>query len=1060
MRNGQKVIEAVITPKCLRKYKLMEDNSVLLSFSSDECVNIEVGDTIHDEVFGYFFSAIKQYPKYNASTGGYDYNLTFVSHEMMWKNYKFMLSVTKNDGTYGRKETSWKLTSSLKGHMIQIRQNLMSLGLYNDVVICMSNDIEKKDESKYISYDSDNIISGLKKICDEYECEWWTAYTRQGIHIEYMTLDEEFEGVYHKGTYFRSPAHDRLGGVGSGVFVQSHNFKAYRNDKNDFTYISEKDGGQYYPVVDGERTIFERRTTIRPVNSADYTYNGNYDSGSIIGVTMYELEGTDGSFLYTSDKVLTSQSGLYRRRSVGIGQTYSYSKFVVLENILISRIDRRTLADDATLCLFVGKCENWDGAELVTLEDNVSIWTPTDTAPLTFEEGVNVESMSLAKDQTDYANRLYVFGGTQNIPSAYRKKLSLKVDKASTISVGGNDILLYEDTLHEIKSKMASAKNSLPSQIATIGYVDENQIQQDSTTFPRPADRYASNLSGSFTMNREFEVSLEYDFNVHLQVKAYNQRHEQVRPTFMSFCCCLRLYISKNGSDVKTLLNQKNYTFNNYSSGMLDNYIRVKGTEKITLDQGTYNVSLVMESPTDDWYYQNLQISVNEDGQSVGWQAMDVFNSSHAYYMRVTAFGCDTEANSATAKYDTYDSFFLNIIYNGQKYLVLFNPEERSISSPEAKMFAFVSKSGSTFTYTSAPSGFGIGSNFEPLVTGINTDDSYPYGLSIVDVPLSYYSGEYDSPFSLLTIGESRLCLPLEDYPNGYMGENLPIHSVVEKIVCFDNVYPRCVLVVTNVTSASKKFKTEYEDGSIIKTAYSEYHIEVKNINGSEFPFKSSYQSQGTLKMDFVNMSALTDDEKRSMSEDAHISSLAGMQFECNFGTLSGGSKEGFLLIINDNYGTNLPNDVIKPEIGDICVLSNWDVRAMLSLGLIENAEQMLKMKGLEYADELEQDQVTATCQMMSDDLIREEWYDSHGERMVEGEYIYLKGTGENYSLPLEGVKVRLMNGSLKFGEKTSRILGYEMKLDIPYDTPTYIVGETEAYSRLKQIEKQINKLS
>lgn len=132
----------------------------------------------------------------------------------------------------------------------------------------------------------------------------------------------------------------------------------------------------------------------------------------------------------------------------------------------------------------------------------------------------------------------------------------------------------------------------------------------------------------------------------------------------------------------------------------------------------------------------------------------------------------------------------------------------------------------------------------------------------------------------------------------------------------------------------------------------------------------------------------------------------------------------------------------------------------MLSLGLIENAELMLKNKGLEYANELEKDQVTATCQMMSDDLIREKWYDINNERMVEGEYIYLKGTGDNYSLPTEGERVKLLNASLKNGEKTSRILGYEMKLDIPYDTPTYIVGETEAYSRLKKIEKEISKLS
>jgi hypothetical protein len=54
---------------------------------------------------------------------------------------------------------------------------------------------------------------------------------------------------------------------------------------------------------------------------------------------------------------------------------------------------------------------------------------------------------------------------------------------------------------------------------------------------------------------------------------------------------------------------------------------------------------------------------------------------------------------------------------------------------------------------------------------------------------------------------------------------------------------------------------------------------------------------------------------------------------------------------------------------------------------------------------------------------------------------------------------VVINNDALPNGGKQSRIIGYEYKLDIPYDTPTYTVGDTEAYSRLKQIEKQLQRL-
>jgi hypothetical protein len=55
--------------------------------------------------------------------------------------------------------------------------------------------------------------------------------------------------------------------------------------------------------------------------------------------------------------------------------------------------------------------------------------------------------------------------------------------------------------------------------------------------------------------------------------------------------------------------------------------------------------------------------------------------------------------------------------------------------------------------------------------------------------------------------------------------------------------------------------------------------------------------------------------------------------------------------------------------------------------------------------------------------------------------------------------QVKVYHAALPGGTKTSRIIGCEYKLDMPFDSPTYIIGETEAYSRLKQIEKQLTKL-
>ena len=63
------------------------------------------------------------------------------------------------------------------------------------------------------------------------------------------------------------------------------------------------------------------------------------------------------------------------------------------------------------------------------------------------------------------------------------------------------------------------------------------------------------------------------------------------------------------------------------------------------------------------------------------------------------------------------------------------------------------------------------------------------------------------------------------------------------------------------------------------------------------------------------------------------------------------------------------------------------------------------------------------------------------------------------WDLPKEGQRIDIHYPPLKGGTLTSRIIGYELKADIPIDTPIYIVGESEIKSRLKQIERKLKTL-
>lgn len=41
-----------------------------------------------------------------------------------------------------------------------------------------------------------------------------------------------------------------------------------------------------------------------------------------------------------------------------------------------------------------------------------------------------------------------------------------------------------------------------------------------------------------------------------------------------------------------------------------------------------------------------------------------------------------------------------------------------------------------------------------------------------------------------------------------------------------------------------------------------------------------------------------------------------------------------------------------------------------------------------------------------------------------------------------------------------SRVIGFEIKLDLPYDSPQYTIGESTAYSRISDIEGKVEELT
>ena len=310
---------------------------------------------------------------------------------------------------------------------------------------------------------------------------------------------------------------------------------------------------------------------------------------------------------------------------------------------------------------------------------------------------------------------------------------------------------------------------------------------------------------------------------------------------------------------------------------------------------------------------------------------------------------------------------------------------------------------------------------------------------------------------------EKRLMLPtleecsaenkklLED--NGFELKNgclqvkgLTEDEYVEGVTTNDDIYPRNLIKTSNVTYYEKDVEDEStpEEGDYIKrTFYRVKGLTIVDADGNktgDMAFRSSYILSGkTLHIIFQS------------------GSLNGMDFECQFNPDgeseilrdSNGSpilKDGkeqinpaaqvFEIVANEDYGRFLPDTVLHPKDGDTFVLYNWD-STKLGNTLVTSSSNELLTDAIKNLKKSMIDPTTYTCTAASD-------------------YSYNDGKGQFH---FEGDRVNLFKKGYDMSFRASRIIGYELHLDVPFDSVKYTVGEKPAYSRLNAMSSQIEEL-
>ncbi len=593
-------------------------------------------------------------------------------------------------------------------------------------------------------------------------------------------------------------------------------------------------------------------------------------------------------------------------------------------------------------------------------------------APYLMQLGVNVESMDIRNNVNEYANKIFAYGSTQNLPFSYRKDLLFSVTDA--------DNGLFRDNKRDITLDMISGI-----------------VTQQAITFSSPSQTEDSTNGKTYTI-RWNSNTFSLDAGGSIQ------------------------------GNIKVIINT------NMSSGLNGTFaVRLKYQNNVIK---TYaDESLSFNTP-------NIDKVITIDDELIG--------QVQYYYIEVVATITHSNNTFAILSKSLTSSAVLNIhgvkgqihlIFGGETYLVTFNPDGADNDSIDARYFSF---------NDGTPSGFGVGSQY--------TLD----GLKATEIPSGYYTTHYNDPSALAKLGEVRLELP--EPTGGYVAASgLQADQIVERVVIFNDIYPHAVQMVTDVTQDRRMSEEKQQDGTSVTWAWIQYHILATLANGNPFLFNTDYISDG---IDSLQIKFLTEEELLAAYPNVTIPAtaeyrLAGMTFNVNFDNAS----QTYTIVRNEDFGAKLPNETLKPSVGDPFVLIGWNVKAMESLHLIETAESDLLAVANEYLSLMEQDQFNFGCTMMSDwmfDLGSEDvipFYTSDDEPLHDDNDLqfYVKQGDDYYIIPIEGTRVTIKHNALS-GDKTSRIIGYEFKLDKPYDSPRYDVGETDAYSRLKQIEKQITK--
>ena len=303
----------------------------------------------------------------------------------------------------------------------------------------------------------------------------------------------------------------------------------------------------------------------------------------------------------------------------------------------------------------------------------------------------------------------------------------------------------------------------------------------------------------------------------------------------------------------------------------------------------------------------------------------------------------------------------------------------------------------------------------------------YAFG-SDKNIPPGYFTGS-DADVTTDGVATDYLMLPNKEVDkegffckNGYL-ENVNVvkndKQAIEGVVMFDDEYPKVSCAVSGIKTYDSTVKND--DG----TNTTETFWQVTSTDTFATNFKKDWIKRNlTLMIKFES------------------GALLGMEFEVNFKIID--NKNYFEIVANEDYGRKLPDKVMCPKIGDKFFLYNWDATKVTETNLIQEAQESLFERAKTYYNKSMIDNSNFSCVMDGKKFFNYGTFDYHplGEqvKLISPMFADIDENGKHY--------------------RNSRIIGIEINLDIPYDSPEYTIGEKASYSRLGQLEDKVDSIT